>query len=332
MAHLRTGQLALFETEQSPPRACSADLGKLPWSYSRRSIFESCARKYYYEYYGASRRTAKDDADKEAIRLCKDTSNRFMRTGDLLHLAIGWYLRRARDDAVPSVEQLVGWARKLFDQDRSYSRQHPDGGDIEEGVKYPPVLLQEYRERLVDAEEFCDEAAERLARALVDFATHPDYAAFRVAGTAPDALIERSLHFRPNGVPCRVEGRIDLAYGNVDAATVVDWKLGEETGGADDSLQLAVYALWASEHFGCDASSLRVCRVHFGSGAIVDFPIDESILDAARARIEQDVIRMVAIHDYGLAGQAQAFTPCARPKVCRGCRYLRVCPEGREIA
>lgn len=297
-------------------------LAKIAWSYSRRSTLEQCTRRYYYEYFGANKLLARQEPDKERLHRLKGVQNRFERAGFILHLAVGTYLRRSREGEVWDADRLTNWARGMFRSDREYSAAHPEG-DVVVPVKFPPVLLLEYHNRVPNASDLCAEAEERLSQALRSFATDERWDEFRLAGTAPAALVERRL--RVTSLPCRVEGRLDLAYPSLEGAIVVDWKLGVGDGNGDDSLQLAVYALWATGHFGCSPEALRICKAHLGSGEIVYFRADDSVLAAARARIVQDAERMVALQDYGRDGVVAAFTPCLQPGVCRHCSFCRVC-------
>lgn len=310
--------------------AADARLTGLTWSHSRRSTLEQCPLRYYYEYYGANMRTAKGEPAKETLHFLKKVENRHERAGSLLHLAIGYYFRQARRGERPDVERLVAWARTIFANDRAHSRAHPEGGPAGAPAQHPPVLLREYHYALPDADALCDEADARLAAALRSFATDNCFAAFRAGGVAPDALVEAAIKL--SGLPCAVGGRLDLAYRGDGQVTVVDWKLGAGDGGGDDSLQLAVYGLWAVEYFGCRPEDLRVCKAFLGSGEVAEFRVAATILAAARARIVQDVERMAAVIRYGRDAIAAAFTPCAHPAVCGLCAFQRVCPEGRKLA
>jgi hypothetical protein len=322
-------QLPLFDDEP-PTCAHSANLGSVSWSYSRRSTLDRCALQYYFEYFGSNKRTAKTDPAKIELSLLKRVDSRHERTGVILHTAISWYLRETQRGTPPSVERLVEWARRLFQADREYSRQNPDGGGLDKSVRFPPVLLREYHYRLADVEQLCDEVEARLVGALQNFATNKQYREFREAGGWPETLIEYPIRLKRGDLPCRVEGKVDLAYGSAASVTLVDWKLGLGDGAGVDSLQLAVYALWATDHFRCAPESIRICKVHLTSGEIVDFRVDDALLAAARARIVQDALLMNAVRPYGEFGATEAFSPCEQPAVCNNCRFQRVCPTGRN--
>ena len=327
-----TEQLTLFgdAEEASPsPAPWGPDLTRVSWSHSRRSTLEQCARRYYYGYFAANKRTAKHDPLKEELHFLKGVQNRHLRTGTILHLIINTYLRKAQQGEIQGVERLVSWAHKLFAADRAYSRRYMEDGSLAHGEKYPPILLWEYLSGDTRADDLCDEAEGRLVAALRSFVMDDRYDAFRAGASEMGSLVEHG--FRLPGFPCQVTGKVDLAYDHEGRVTVVDWKIGIGDGSGDDSLQLAVYALWAVDHFGCNTEMLRVCKVHFASDEVIDFRADAEVLAAARARVLQDAERMAVMDEYGRTGVAGAFTPCAHPAVCRLCPFCGVCPEGRHL-
>jgi PD-(D/E)XK nuclease superfamily len=319
-------QLALFEdlTPRASPREI---LGQMTWSYSKRSTLEQCVRKYYYEYYGSNKKVASAEPAKDILHELKGVQNRHQRAGDILHRVIGTYLRQAQGGTLWDINRAEGWARHILALDQEYSRDNPDGGNRPD-VAFPPVLLSEYLLRIPDADALCAEATERLVTAVRSFLIDERYRPFRVAGSTSGALIEEHISLRD--FPCRIDGRVDLAYQYGECITVVDWKLGVDDGTGDDSLQLSVYALWAIDRFDCSPEYLRICKVHLGSGDIVDFRVDGQVL-AARARIIQDAERMAVLHDYGQSATSDAFTPCMQRAVCALCPFATVCPTGRGV-
>jgi hypothetical protein len=320
-------QLSMFPEERLPNTSSDA-LSETSWSYSRRSTLNQCARRYYYEYFGAKKRVAEQEPLKEQLRFLKMLQNRHERTGKILHTAISTFLRKRREGVIWNEDRLVGWATTIFRKDIEYSKVHPDM-DIPPLGQYPPVLLHEYHYRVSRADVLCEEAAIRMANALRSFCADGSHRQFREAGIKTGAEIER--HFKLEGFPLEVEGVVDLAFPTVRGATIVDWKIGQDDGSGDNSLQLAVYALWAVGFFGCDPESLRVCKAHLTSGEIVDFRSDSAVLYAARARILQDAEIMQSVEGYGENAIVDAFTPCLKPFVCRDCSFLEVCPEGRTF-
>jgi hypothetical protein len=273
-------------------------------------------------------RVAKREPRKDTLRQLKSLQTRHKRAGNILHTSIGAFLHRNQEGKVWLGDSLIAWARNIFRADVEYSCSHPDGDEIPEG-SFPPSLLAEFHYRDPDAQEMCAEVEEKLVHSLASFVSDPDFDDFRTQASRPEALIERPFRIR-DLLPCRVEGKIDLAYPMDTSVTIVDWKLGVEDGIGDDSLQLATYALWAIHYYHCSPESVRIFKAHLGSHSIVAFESSESLLAAARARIAQDVEQMLTLDRYGREGIAEAFTPCLRPRVCRSCVYRKVCLESKE--
>src|SRR5258707_7616573 len=118
----------------------------MPWSYSRRSAFERCPRQYYYEYYGAGVRTARDEPEKAVLRQLKGLANRHERVGELLHLGITTNLRKAQQGTALAPSGLGTWLGAMLKGDIAYSRKDPDGlAPLDQ--RYPPKLLREFHYR-----------------------------------------------------------------------------------------------------------------------------------------------------------------------------------------
>lgn len=294
---------------------------KLKWSYSKRSRFEQCSRAYYYTYFGS---TNNQDPLGKRIQFLKELSNRYLNPGNIAHLVIRTFFRKAQQGDIWKPDRLVSWGLKMLRDNRSYSQQHPDGSYIPPG-KFPPKLLMEYYYGLENVEILYDEAETRLQQALTNFASAQSFAAFRFHGQQPGTIVEEWIEL--NSLPYVVTGQVDLAYKENDIVTIVDWKIGKDDAEGEDSLQLAAYALWATEHFSCHPDQIRIYKAYLGSEEVVSFEADQMKLDAARVRIIQDSERMVAMETYGQRGVSSAFTPCYQTGVCRNCPFQELCYE-----
>jgi RecB family exonuclease len=123
-----------------------------------------------------------------------------------------------------------------------------------------------------------------------------------------------------------IQGRIDYCAKIGDQVEVIDWKMGRSTGD-EDSLQLAVYGLWALQRFGVEPECIRVRRVFLGDARIEEArELTERRIIRARARLAQDIEQMAQLHPYGTAGHAEAFTPKAKEKLCETCKFRTLCP------
>ncbi len=225
-------------------------------------------------------------------------------------------------------DDLVDWLVKIFRQDCAHSRADPDGGHPP-GGQYPPVLLHEYHDRQPDVEHLLAESEQHLREGAQAFLTAPVFAPFREAGMRPGALIEQ--HLRLPEFPCKVDGRLDLAYTDADGVAIIDWKSGMSDGDGTDSLQLSAYALWARAHYQVAPEAMHISKAFLRGAEVVTFPVTEHLLDQARARIIQDAERMAQVQHYGETGRIEAFTPCEQIGICRSCPFQSTCPEGSKL-
>lgn len=326
--------LTLFGVEGSPkaPEVAhtpALDIAsKLRWSYSKRGVLEQCPRKFYYQYYGANRGKAKADPAKQELRQLKLAGNRHTRTGEILHLVIADYLRKAQQGQPWERQHWLDWARNIFERDIARSREGLEAV-VSTYRKYPPQFLVEFLHE-AEARQLCREALTQMMVALESFLDAPAFTAVRELGMQEGAIIEKHF-YHLDGFPYGVEGQVDLAHrSDTEAVTLVDWKSGDDLGDGGDSLQLAFYALWAKEALFCQVEAITLYKAFLGNGTLVEFPLSEHLLKIARLKILQDTECFARMHEYGCAGVMEAFTPCAQEAVCRGCSFATLCPEGKE--
>jgi hypothetical protein len=306
-------QLSLFDNAQTD----TTEKAQIEWSYSRRQTLERCARRYYYDYYGAKARLATTDPQKENIRFLSTLSNRYLRSGDILHIAIRLFYKHGDS----SSEWLVDWARRTYRTNYEYSR---DGGGLRPpDERYPPVMLLEFYYDQPNVETLYVESEERLVSALESFLTSPAYAAARYGGQRSSAKVERWIFVRTTVFNAR--GKVDLAFPQGDRLAIVDWKAGE-TEPPSKSLQLAFYALWAVDTEGYPPEDIALYRGQLMDGTLQLVALNERILLRVRARIIQDLELMRVLDEYGRDAVVDAFPPCGFPKVCRLCPYQCICP------
>ena len=312
---------------EAPPHA-SVPQVQPPWSYSRRNALEQCARRYYYEYYALQVAKGRNDPQLETLKKLKALQNRYTRTGNITHLVIATFLRKAQVGDVWKRERVVNWARTLFQADLTNSARDPSGMSPPQ-MRFPPVLLQEYFYQQTDAADLCRAAEERLRTGLHTFVESANFAEFRRFGSQPDADLERKISLK--GPIFCISGKVDLAYCIDGSVTIVDWKLGDPSGDGDESLQLAAYALWATDYFTASPDRIHIYKAYLGTDTVQQFSVNDRVLSAARARIQQDLERMRVAQDYGQRGIEEAFTACAQPGVCKLCPFHVMCPEGSAV-
>ena len=313
-----------FEIITETPAASDEHAG-LNWSYSRRESVDQCNRRYFFQYYS----DALEDAElRTRVQFLKGLKNRYLRTGELVHLVVGTYFKKLKQGKTLSEDWLTKWAREIFDEDQKYSL-HIRAGGSPTNRQYPPVLLDEIVNQVDGHSELLALSGEQMLSAVQRFFRSEVFSEFRALGASPKSYIERK--FSLPGFPARVSGKLDLAVKNESSATIVDWKIGAGSDGGAESLQLATYGLWAAVEFEVSERNLRIAKAHLLSQEVVEFKADEQAFANARVRILQDLDRMVILHRYGKLGVIDAFTPNPHKGVCRLCPFRGVCPEGEAI-
>lgn len=302
-----------------------ADYSGLNWSYSRRESLEQCTRRYFFRYYAE---TLADQELRAAVLFSKSVKNRYLRMGELVHLAISTYLKKRKANRTLSEPWLKRWVSELFAKDRAYS-EHIRGGGAAQAGQYPPTILDEIVNDSADGSDLLAQAEKRMIECIGNFFALGTFTEFRMLGETSQSLVERK--FSLNGYPVSVFGKIDLAGRCNSGVTVVDWKTGAPSDGGAESLQLATYGIWAAEEFNLPAEQIVIAKAHLPTLQVVHFTASEDTFANARARILQDVERMGVLHSYGRSGGIEAFSPSPQEGVCRLCAFRRVCPEGREV-
>ena len=316
-------QMSLFGESESE-WSNESDKSKFSeWSYSRRNLLDQCPRKYYYEHYGSKSQKAKNDPQKKTLNFLGALQNRYLRTGKILHFVVRKYLNEIRQGKQWPLERLLHWARKVYQADMEYSRNYEHEIPLPD-EKYPPVLLLEFYYCWSDAESVCIEAEKQLIKALESFVKSQNLAQFREGANKPSALIEKTIYFKTDHFIFR--GAVDLAYRENDKLVIIDWKIGSASS-SDDSLQMLAYTWWAKQEFKLPVDRIIPHRVHLADNTVSTFDVSEKALTRVEARILQDLERMREADKYGVRGVAEAFTPCAQPKICALCQFQEVCPK-----
>ncbi len=297
----------------------------LNWSYSRRELVDQCTRRYFFQYYAGTLEDAEFGARVQFLRGMK---NRYLRTGELVHLVIGTYFKKLKQGKTLSADWLTNWAKTLFQEDRKYSA-HIRAGGAPSKQQFPPVILDEIMNHGDGHDGLLSQSEEQMVSSIGHFFGSPIFLEFRALGASLDSYIERKLSLR--GFPARVSGKVDLAATNESGVTIVDWKIGSASDGGAESLQLATYGLWATAEFGVSEGKVRIAKAHLVSQEVVEFRADQQAFANAKVRILQDLERMVILHRYGKSGVIEAFTPNPKQGVCRICPFRDVCPEGKAV-
>jgi len=175
------------------------------------------------------------------------------------------------------------------------------------------------------------ESADRVKRGLLNFFASEIYGELRALGEDDWLEIEDSDLPPPvvmvDEVPVHV--RVDLAFRDAEAVTIVDWKTGQgtEPEGRD---QLAGYALYAQDRWGVPAAMVRAREVNVVQARETVHPLDGGFLEEFRVRLRRSVKEMRACLEDAASNRPlpeERFPCTAVEKDCRHCSFVGVCPR-----
>lgn len=311
----------LFDvSEFSTSIPSTSKISKVKWSYSRRNSLEQCPRRYYYNYYGASKKVAQNDPDKSKIQFLKTLSTRHLIAGQKLHHYICQYFRQQPQEIQQEPQDILKLAQD--DYHRSIRNFHRNLQNINR--KNQPITLMELYYQWEKADLLIGETKEQFLSALTHFLNSSELTSFRQSGSHPNALVEKTISLKDERFS--MGGKIDLAYPHNDRFIIVDWKMGGHSSD-NDNLQLLSYAWWVVEELGYKPNQIDLYQIHLASLQIQSFTVNEQLILRAKACILQDIKRMQSLDKYGREGIAKAFTPCGQTKVCQLCSYQEICPK-----
>lgn len=306
-------QLSLFDFQEDnvPNKTKKTTTSRLKWSYSRRSLFMKCPRKYYYNHYGANKKTAIAEPLKEKLAILKKLTNRHLIAGIVLHNLIKETIKELQLGKNISLEDLLNKARNRYRKQLAYF-QGWRKNSIEAYYNFE------------NADQLITETENKLLLAIANFVQSPTFDPLRIFFSQPQSLVEKSISIKENKI--FLSGKPDFAYMSQDRLAIVDWKLGSNVS-SPDPLQLVSYAYLASEELGYAPENIDLHQVYLASDRISSFVTSKNDIFRAKSLIIQDLAIMNRFHDYGQQGISEAFTPCGQQRICQLCPFQEVCSK-----
>jgi hypothetical protein len=299
-----------------------ADLvNEFSWSRTRDNAFQECRRRYYFQYYGAwGGWDATADPRTRTLYVLKQLATRQMWAGRLVHEAVERSLLALRQGHALSEASLVEDTVRQMREEWRGSRQ----AVYRETPKRTGLFEHEYQVPVRDGE--WQGLRDHVVRCLRNFHRLPLLADIKRTPSERWILIEDIGSFPFEGT--RLFTAPDFGYWNeADRLQLVDWKTG---GGADASLQLGGYALYALEVLGVDLPRVDLLEVNLREGQVTAHPWDEASLERVREHIRLSVRSMKAYlkdPERNLAVEAD-FERTEELRICRWCNFRAVCrPE-----
>jgi hypothetical protein len=301
------------------------------WSSSRHSLFETCKRQYYLNYYGTRRVREANNEVISALWWLKQGRSVKMWIGTVLH-HVAQQAIQAHYDGTPLTEQA------LLDLALSYYR----GGfnASKRGAKHDNqwIVLMEH---LYPAMGFTTNQKEA-EKTVIDLTRNflHSYAYNLILSLPSEAVLEVDESFQSfvlRGMPELQDVRIfaipDVVVRHDDRLIIIDWKTGDVER-ESIRIQAGVYKLYAHETYDVppDAINVRIVDLTNG-GEAVDPPGGTPSLDETRAFIMQSIAAMVEQMDYPVYNTVAitSFPMTDDLVLCQSCPFMRACWRHQSI-
>jgi hypothetical protein len=291
------------------------------WSVSRDRLFQECARKYYFKYYGYWGGWEPDAPERvRETYILKQLCHRSTWIGQVVHDCIKRSLENlSRGIPVLDYDEIVRITRDRMRRDFRSSR----GGHYRSNPKHACGLF-EHEYKLDVPDEKWRQAWEQAERCLQTF-YHSDV--YQQLGALPveDFLeIERLSTFDLDHN--RVTIRLDCVTRERDGVIVWDWKTGRSES-RDARFQLACYAFYAASAYGVPIHRIKQRRFELYHNELHEDQIAEGELSNVLSYIRGSIADMKAVLDdpeRNLASEP-CFSKVNHRETCYRCEFLRVC-------
>lgn len=308
---------------------------ELSWSFSRDERLRTCARKYWFQHYGAWGGWDRDapELTREIYRLTK-LERRATWQGSVVHRVVARALEGARQglpqpDPDDIVQEALGWMRQDFADSRDDVARRT--GNLKAHVRFvehefphdpaSPRWRQQWKDAAETVEQcvrwfFASEWWSTLSRLPSrDWIEIEDW----TGKSAPGSFVLEGV---------RVFAKIDCAWRSGRQSVVADWKTGK--GGGDAPKQLAAYALSMEARHGIDPGSIVAREVNLAQGWVRDHDVSPEALERFRAVFRESIARMrsLLVDPARNVPRPEAEFPLAEDDApCRWCRFRGVCPK-----
>jgi CRISPR/Cas system-associated exonuclease Cas4 (RecB family) len=287
------------------------------WSLSRHDTFATCRRRYFYSYYASQ--------DDPEVQRLKKLSALPLWAGSVVHETIEGLLKTR--DTLPSAEEQEALIRSAVHGQMLGEWRESEAGSLR-------FRLFEHEYQVSVEPEDKKIVVGIVMRSLRNFFRSEVLRELFAVGREHWLTVEDLVSFHVGDV--EVFLRMDVAYRDRDGRVViVDWKTGRAEGRFNE-VQLAGYALYASEKgWVHDGQEIRTELSYLAQARSVRRSVDVRKLDHARAFIARSAGNMKALLLDPVANLARLedFPMIERPQVCRRCNFRRLCfPRTESVA
>ncbi|MDJ0553460.1 MAG: PD-(D/E)XK nuclease family protein [Microcoleaceae cyanobacterium MO_207.B10] len=314
------------------------------WSVSRYQVFNTCERRYYFEYLSKARINSRDSFLKE-IGFLKKLTNIPMWKGEIFHSIVAESLQRLKygDFVLPQ-----NWRSELEDkinQEWNFSESKAFREDRKNIGKEGKIALfeHEYNEEIKQqnprevshsiqtwVNQFLDWVEEKKLKQLLQNAKkvwiEPEIYGRNVPGFKIDEI--------------EVIAKVDLALITKDNKfKIFDWKTGNSSlkksrQFSQAEFQIGVYQLWPHLTLEYSLEVIEANLVGFGSNSVqheihhINWEKKEKILSLVR----QSIAELKRFHnpESGVEFSLEDFDFASYESACKFCHFKRLCQKELE--
>ncbi len=295
------------------------------WSHSRRGAFERCQRQYWLTYYGSWGGWNRDapPAVRQAY-IEKKLTTRPMWIGTVVHDMAEGVLEDLMAGRNPNPDYHIRKAMSRANSDLRESRS-------ERWREWPSRVcaFQDHYYGQEPPPEAWDEALGIIEAQLRGFFECTTYKRLH---QVPERLIEVEKLTKVDVGDVPVWVKLDaLVSDGSGGAVVIDWKTGKHHQTSVVAAQLGVYGLYCTLLHDIPADRIIAMHVNLRTGDRTQHPIDDTVLEQARADIQAsaDAMRTKLVDLPGNLAREEDFPKLPEgDERCAGCAFRRSC--GRE--
>ncbi|MBN2071878.1 MAG: PD-(D/E)XK nuclease family protein [Candidatus Krumholzibacteriota bacterium] len=318
------------------------------WSISRESLFNECARKYYFHYYLSWEgwKRSSSPLRREAFKLKRLVSLPLWR-GQLVHYIATKVLQSTRvKGRIPAAEDVTGYLEERFKKQLDFSRRRlyltePKKSGEWLNINWLALFEHEYgrdlsEERIEKTLRESIQGVETLLRSdILGIIFETDRTGWIIENID---LGEFAQVFVFEGA--NVFAKTDFIFtGNDGTFNIVDWKTFSGKNGGDDEddkgkagVQLGVYGYYAAVIGKNPVDTIRLYEVNLlGSGRHIEHKISGENIDSFREHIKEGISKMASLLVDGNIHLNQPlphrhFAMNQGPH-CRYCNFFRICVD-----
>jgi CRISPR/Cas system-associated exonuclease Cas4 (RecB family) len=296
---------------------------ELTWSKTRDETLRSCPRRYWFQYYGSW-----GGWDWHApyrvrqIYMLKQLQNRWAWIGVRVHETMEALLTTLRSgELLPDVDQVCEHLLQRLRRDFRSSRD----GHYRQNPKQNVGLLEHEYKREVAAAEW-KRLADLGVACVRTFYELPLRDEFESLTTDQWLELEELNSFQLEGTKVWVS--LDACFQRAEQLVLIDWKTGRSED-VDHSLQMGIYALYASDRWGVDPRKLLLREVYLASGEVREYESGMLKLKDVMHYVGQSVRAMKALLrdvEKNVAAE-EDFGFTEDEAQCHQCNFRKVCPK-----